>query len=79
MLSINLDLGTHEISASPVDETESLEFHFTWHEPVVVHNWSLGSLLRAAEQAEFDGNYAVAENRFIRIVAGAEAIKPRST
>ena len=77
MLSMKLDLGTHEITASQLEESESLVFTFTWHEPVVVHNWSLGLLSRAAEQAEFDSNYAIAENRFIRMVAGPEAVKQR--
>lgn len=74
-MELKLNLGTHEIIARPLGE--SLVFTFTWHEPVIVHNWTLGSLGRAAEQAEFDSNYCIAENRFIRVVAGAEQIKVR--
>lgn len=76
-MEIKAHLGTHEVVAYQVADTESLQFVFTWHEPVVVHNWTLAKIKEAEEYADYDSHYAIAENRFIRKLVGAHEIVAR--
>lgn len=66
-MQIKLDIadGSHVINAYPVEGTESLEVLFSWHEPIVIHDWTCRKLLVACDHADSPG-YVAAEALFIR-------------
>lgn len=55
----------HEIHATRLQESESLIFHFTWHEPVTISAWTLRSLPELKEIPSKD-DFIRCERQFIK-------------
>ena len=75
-MELHLQLGTHAIRLYP--HGESWRVWTQWHEPVFIHNWTLGKLQDWADAAENDNNYVMAEAKFIWLATGERGVLLKS-
>jgi len=65
---IEVNIGTHKVELWP--EGESLRCVMTWHETVVIHDWTMAKLMDWANRADNDLSYVDAEAWFCRFATG---------